>query len=329
MALQSSLFHSSDQPLPEDYDPNQEEKLELWRSEINSLHWGKISWEQFLKDIPLSSHPARFLSTTKAGYSILHLAVLSDRLDLVERIMNALPQLKWKRSHLGWTPLELARFLPREKIIHLLQYVPESSFVNQPNVQIPDCRNIELFSNLVYLSQPLFESQTLFDEIVAKTQIAKTEDAISPERIWMGIYFDIEIQTGAHPKVSIRFIDNEVGFGVFAEQRVPSCAFAGEYRGIVKAKKSKELKNKVHCVKYTGWAMGRKNFVIDAETMGNYTRFINHSDKPNLSLQSVYWRGIPRLIFVALKEISEGTQLTFDYGTIFWKECCQKPILFE
>jgi len=61
----------------------------------------------------------------------------------------------------------------------------------------------------------------------------------------------------------------------------------------------------------------------------NFTRFINHNAKPNLSLQSVYWRGVPRMIFLALKEISPGTQLTFDYGHLFWKECREIPVAFE
>jgi hypothetical protein len=30
-----------------------------------------------------------------------------------------------------------------------------------------------------------------------------------------------------------------------------------------------------------------------------------------------------------LKEIGEGSQLTFDYGAFFWKECNQTPVLFE
>lgn len=145
----------------------------------------------------------------------------------------------------------------------------------------------------------------------------------------MGIYFDKEIQAGSHPKVSIRFIDEEVGFGVFTEQRIPSCAFAGEYRGMIQERVKKELKDKAHCVRYTVWEMGTRKFIIDAERKGNFTRFINHSAKPNLSLQSVYWRGIPRMIFVALKEIPEGSQLTFDYGTFYWKEFRKMPVLFE
>jgi len=313
----------------EGYDPNQEEVIERWRSAMDALAAGKLSWEKFLQGKLIAEHPARFLSTSEAGQSLLHLAILSNRVDIVAEILSSFPQLKWRRNSLNWTPLELASFLPHEAILRLLQPSLTATFLEQANVAIPDIGKMGCLPSLEYLPQPRFESQQVFEEIVEKAKKAKTEDAIPPEKIWMGIYFDQEIQDGSHPKVSIRFIDEKVGFGVFAEQRIPSCAYAGEYRGQILERKVKPPREKVHCVRYTTWEMGRRKFIIDAETKGNFTRFINHSSKPNLSLQSVYWRGIPRMIFVALKEIHEGTQLTFDYGTFFWKECSQTPVLFE
>jgi hypothetical protein len=315
--------------LGESADPNQKEKVEFWRSSLDALSQRKITWEKFFQDTPLASHPARLLTTTETGESLLHLAVLLNRLDQVREIVDCLPQLKWRRNRMNLTPLELARFLPNNEIVALLETAPLLDFFNQPNVLIPDPERSASFRELQYLRQPLFESAKIFEEILFRCQKAKMEDAIPPEKIWMGIYFDKELQTEAHPKVSIRFIDEKVGFGVFAEQRIPSCAFAGEYRGVVQERKRKELKGKLHCARYTVWEMGRRQFSLDAAKMGNFTRFINHSDKPNLSFQSVYWKGIPRMIFVALKEIPEGTQLTFDYGTFFWKECRQTPVLFE
>ena len=313
----------------EDYDPNQAEKIELWRASVDALGAGKMTWEKFFQGVPIASHPARLLTTTDMGHSLLHLAVLANRPEIVGEIISSLPQLKWRRNNLNWTPLELARFLPRENIVHLLQPASLLPIGDQPNVLIPERSRFESVPQIGYLLQPLFASDAIFEEVLNRTKKAKNEDAISPERIWMGIYFDKEIQTGAHPKVSIRYIDDEVGFGVFAEQRIPPCAFAGEYLGVVKERKKKEIKNKIYSVRYTVWEMGRRKFILDAEKVGNFTRFINHSDKPNLSLQSVYWRGVPRMILFALKEISEGTQLTFDYGTFFWKECNKTPVLFE
>lgn len=315
--------------LKEDYDPNKDEMIENWRSAVDALGVGRITWEKFLQKVPLSSPLASFLTTSETGQSLLHLAVLSNRIDLVQELLENHPQLKWRRNSFNWTPLELARFLPRQHLFSFLHGgAPLPNFLDQPNVTFPDRALFESFPKIEYLLQPLFESVSIFDEVISRTKKAKREDAIPLEKIWMGIYFDKEIQTGTHPKVSIRFINESVGFGVFAEQRIPSCAFAGEYLGVVQERKKKKLKDKIHTVGYTVWEKAKK-YIIDAERMGNFTRFINHSAKPNLSLQSVYWRDIPRMIFVALKEIPEGTQLTFDYGAMYWKECRQTPILFD
>jgi uncharacterized protein len=313
----------------EDYDPNRDEKIEFWRSCLDALSAGKMSWEKFLQGTPVSEHPARLLTTTETGQSLLHLAIHANREEIVQEIALKLPQLKWRRSGMNWSPLELAQFLPRENLARLLEPKPTLPFCEQPHVAIPDRSRFESLFHVEYIPQPIFATSAIFDEIVHRTKKAKMEDAIPAERIWMGIYFDKEIQMGIHPKISIRYIDEKVGFGVFAEQKIPSCAFAGEWRGVVQERKKKELRGKVHCVRYTVWEMGKRQFILDAEKKGNFTRFINHSVKPNLSLQSVYWRGLPRLIFVALKEIAEGTQLTFDYGTFFWKECREKPVSFE
>ena len=206
---------------------------------------------------------------------------------------------------------EVAQFLGEEEI-------PQS----KPNIQ-----SEVLFDHLPY---PTFESKEIFEDVIKETARAKADDAIPAEKIWLGIYFDREIRHGLHPPVSIRFIDAEIGYGVFAEKRIPSCGFAGEYTGIVKERNPKLLKGEVYSVRYPLWNEEKKRYtgavyVLDAKERGNFTRFLNHSDRPNLSLQSVYWRGIPRMIFIALREIKEGEQLTFDYGPLFWKEFATTP----
>ncbi len=312
-----------------DSDPEKREELLFWQNTLDHVSEGKMSWEQFLQKLgtPISSHPAARIATTRSGQTLLHLAVLLNRHDVIQELSREIV-LKTRRNSFGLTPLEIAQYLDRKESIVLLQSPGDRHFCNRSRVSIPDSEK-ELFSQLEYLSHPIFEKEELLHDLLKKTNKAKLEDEIPPEKIWMGVYFDKEIQRGIHPLVSIQYIDPDVGYGVFAKQRIPTCAFVGEYTGIVQERKKKHLKDKYYCVRYTVWEMGRRNFVIDAETKGNFTRFINHSSKPNLGLQSVYWRGMPRMIFVALKEIQEGTQLTFDYGAFFWKECPQTPKLFE
>ena len=54
---------------------------------------------------------------------------------------------------------------------------------------------------------------------------------------------------------------------------------------------------------------------MDATKVGNISRLFNHSCDPNLQLFLVRIDSfIPRLAFFAVRDIPEGTELTFDYG---------------
>lgn len=284
-----------------------------------------MTWEEFFQIVD-PADPMLRIATTKEGDNILHLAVIADLSSLPGELGED-PILLFRRNHYGFTPIEVAQFLKRGKFSKHLSFSSPVPFRKRPGVAIESPYDAAL-ENLFFLSNPIFENEHTLYKILSHSQKEKEKDLIPPEKTWMGIYFDKEMQQGAQPFVSIRFIDEEVGFGVFAEQRILSCSFVGEYTGIIQQTTRKNMKDKKYCVHYTVSQMGRNNFIIDAEKMGNFTRFINHSANPNLSLQSVYWRGIPRMIFIALKEIEEGTQFTFDYGTFFWKECQQTPKLF-
>ena len=289
---------------------------------LEKLKAGKMSWEKFFQTFsPLD--PALRIATTREGDTILHLAVLSDISEMPPALLED-RTLMLRRNQYGLTPLEMSLFLRKNKRLPSPFGQEEVPFRTRPGVVVESPEEL----SLSFLSYPIFENAQIFSKVLSSSFRAKQKDRIPPEKTWMGIYFDKEIQQGMHPQVAIRFIDKEVGFGVFAMQRIPPCSYVGEYTGMIQEKKSKHLVDKRYCVRYTVWEMGRKNFVIDAEKMGNFTRFINHSANPNLSLQSVYWRGMPRMIFMALKEIEEGTQFTFDYGTFFWETCQQTPKLF-
>ncbi len=322
-------------PLPHSLKANPDETetdfsasidMKLLQTMLEKLHYKKISWDYFFDKIPPSDMGLR-LAATKEGDTILHIAVLHNKSDLPSLVLND-SQLSRKRNRYGLTPLELAQFLNREPVLCPGKPYETAPLYKLPGIFIDPSVHCEILKHLSFLSRPIFENDQILYDILLHSYKAKAKDQILPEKTWMGIYFDKEIQQGVHPSVAIRFIDQEVGLGVFTMQRIPPCSYVGEYTGIVRERKRKHLKNKVYCVRYGAWQLGRQKFIIDAEKGGNFARFINHSATPNLSLQSVYWRGMPRMIFIALQEIEEGAQLTFDYGIFFWKECQQTPKMF-
>ena len=56
-----------------------------------------------------------------------------------------------------------------------------------------------------------------------------------------------------------------------------------------------------------------RNLIIDASMRSNNARFINHSCDPNCQTQKWNVNGEPRIGIFAIKDISAGTELTFDY----------------
>lgn len=238
------------------------------------------------------------------------MAVLDDRIEIVH-LLKKDPVLKLRRDGFGLSPLDMAHLLNRKEILRLLQ----------PLGEVPLFPNVPSFE---YLPYPIFETQEDFEKVLTYVAKAKQEDKIPSEKLWMGNYFDQEIRKGSHPLISIEKVNEAVGFGVFAKAKIPACSYVGEYTGVIYSKKPKYLKEKRHCLRYPIWG-GKENFTIDAEQKGNFTRFINHSADPNLGVQSIYWGGIPRMIFISLKEIPKGKQLTFDYGPLFWQCHPQSP----
>lgn len=274
---------------------------------LDNLSHKRVSWEEFEDLLSLSR-----LSSTDYARTLLHLAVLDRRLDKIAQLKEE-PLLLSRRDAFGLSPLDLAKLLDDAEAVALLDPNPPQELAEMPK---------DL--GFSYLAYPVFETRRELEEVLTTVAKAKKEDKIPAEKIWMGIYFDKEIRSSAHAAVEVRPVDAEVGFGVFAKKKIAPCSFVGEYTGVIQCKKPKELREKHHVMRYPVWE-GKKNYCIDAEKRGNFTRLINHSAAPNLGLQSVYWRGLPRMILISLKEIREGSQLTFDYGPIFWKNHPQSP----
>lgn len=69
---------------------------------------------------------------------------------------------------------------------------------------------------------------------------------------------------------------------------------------------------------------GSRTYQIWQGRQGNYTRFVNHSCRPNAQFQSFVWMSIERIVLVS-KGIGAGQEITVDYSESYWrgldKEC--------
>ncbi len=162
-----------------------------------------------------------------------------------------------------------------------------------------------------YLSRNTFENRR---DIRARG----LKHPIPPEAIEFGKQYIDQIKCAYIPEVSIRFVGEKVGHGLFAEEKIKAGDYVGEYTGHVRKNTRlffAPLSN--YCYEYPVPDSIGRSFVIDA-TDGCLTRFINHSYHPNLRPVYAFHRGFYHLIFIALSDIEIGTELSYNYGVNYW-----------
>lgn len=128
-----------------------------------------------------------------------------------------------------------------------------------------------------------------------------------------------------------RFLDAR-GWGVVAAAPIPRGSFVAHYSGTLRtAKDADKLHTKASSAPTARGRYlfdldlgvdrkqgGQPTFTIDAWERGNVSRFINHSCSPNLAVRAVFVdvtdARLHRVAFFAIRDISAGEELAFDYS---------------
>jgi uncharacterized protein len=134
------------------------------------------------------------------------------------------------------------------------------------------------------------------------------------EQRWLGVYYAKEIAEGITCPLQVVRVCEQIGDGVLSTGPLRAHAFVAEYVGVVRRRCVLRDRKNDYCFDYAG-----SPWVIDAELYGNSTRFINHSDRPNLEPVAAYAGGVMHIILRAKQEIAAGEQLSYDYGDLYWK----------
>lgn len=141
---------------------------------------------------------------------------------------------------------------------------------------------------------------------------------IAKKALQLGRTYCSQIETGYTPKLSVRWISERVGYGVFAEEGIRKNDYVGEYVGVVRENVRVYFAPlNDYCYEYPVLDRLGRSYVIDA-TNGNVCRFINHSEKPNLKPYYAFFDGVFHLIFLTIRKIEKAEQLTYDYGPSYW-----------
>ena len=258
-----------------------------------------------------------------SGNNALHLAVVYDNPERLEKLLSDEDLLSEKNA-LGFTAYQLAKYLNRKTCQRILRPdVPEPMIAFQPQGALEPSRFLaEDFKHLTgieYISYPQFlDFHTLCQASVQSGQ-ADRDRYLDPESRFAGAFFRNQVQRGDAPDVTIKWISRDIGYGVFTNQHIADGAYAGEYCGLVRPRKLWAFYFSDYCFRYPTARWYKPAYTIDSEKAGNFTRYINHSDTPNLESLSILAGPLMHIVFRAIKDIPPGTQLTFDYGPQYWQ----------
>ncbi len=213
----------------------------------------------------------------------------------------------WKRGE--------ARFPPSRPSTEHLRFLVEK----EGKTSLLTTKELEQKFQISYLPQLDFAKLSYFQKICRKTAKFHKKGLLDAEQLWLGSYFQKEILTAALPPVRLRWIDKDMGWGVFAERDLLPMEYIGQYAGLVRKRKRADAKN-AYCSEYAIAQGERSAYNIDALDQGGIVRFINHSSKPNLASAFATVRDLSHAILYVSKLVPKGAQLCYDYGPDYWEK---------
>lgn len=251
----------------------------------------------------------------------LHAAVLNDHCDEI-RALSQDENARRTTNHLGFTALELAYLLDKKSALDILdpqakrtiKIVPKG----RPQVHYYSAEQFEKIFGIEYLSHPRFANYAVLQEVISNCPWILKQSWLGAENRQLGEQYKTEIDSGYIADLTIKWIDEVFGYGVFANESLPAGAYVGEYTGNVRRLSRWRPDFNAFCFHYPTRFWSWKYFVIDALHESNELRFINHSDQPNLEPICLLDRNLLHIAFVANQPIGRGMQLTFNYGEDFW-----------
>lgn len=181
----------------------------------------------------------------------------------------------------------------------------------------PQPYSVEAFEKLMgvtYARHLAFPSKKVYRLVRELCKEAFDKGAISKRAEWLGVVFRNQIDTGGVKQVSIRWIGDRMGFGLFAEEEIPKGEMVGEYTGLVRRCFPLFFLPNRYSFRYPLYRLLFGSYTIDAEGFTNEISFINHSQTPNCESVVSINHHLFHVLIRAKESIPKGSELTFDYG---------------
>lgn len=186
-----------------------------------------------------------------------------------------------------------------------------------------ETKELEARTGALFIPGLDFADFSLLRTILQKSAKLQKKGELSREQLWFGAYFGKEVLAYPMPDVTLRYIDEAIGWGVFANRPFAKMEFVAEYAGKVRKRRRIDKKN-AYCFEYPLLSGEKSPYTIDARDQGGIGRFINHSDEPNLVSALATVENLPHIVLMTKRPIAKGEQLCFDYGPDYWS-CRSSP----
>lgn len=173
-------------------------------------------------------------------------------------------------------------------------------------------------TGITYLPHLQFDSLTSLNQVRRQCQFMVANKYLSPSVKWLGIFFAKELSQGFVNDVFIQWIDEKIGYGVFANRHFAPGEYIGEYTGVVKRTRFFAQNLNEFCFHYPTDNRFIHIHTIDAKHKGNETRFMNHNNKPNCEAFICYFDTLLHVCIRTIKEVKKGEELTYHYGKDWW-----------
>jgi uncharacterized protein len=249
----------------------------------------------------------------------LQKAVIADDLEAVKKLKDS--EWRFESDPLGFTPYELAQVLGKSPIEALFAPLPELSFKVQFPKKPSRILSKEEFQEafgVVYRPYLTFPSYDLLQDVVRCCPYLLRFPWLTPENYLGGARYQRRFATGFTAPIVVKWIDDVMGWGVFADVDLPENTFVGEYTGIVRRLYRSCPDHNGYCFHYPTKFWSWNYFTVDSLQEGNAMRFLNHSDHPNLKPYCFIDRRLLHMCFLSACGIKKGEQLFYDYGKDYW-----------
>jgi len=184
----------------------------------------------------------------------------------------------------------------------------------------------ERVTGVGYTGELVFAGERTYQDVSKDCAAAMRIGRITPEMKWLGAYHAVKLRNQWVANVSIRWIDEAIGHGLFAEQEIEEGELIGEYTGIVRRRNVLIGRNRnEYCFSYPTSDFSFKKHMIDAKPNSNELRYINDSDDPNCEGLCVWLDDLLRVIIRSIQRIPKGDQITYNYSLNFWKSRPLEP----